>query len=365
MAESNTTRLGLHRWSADTDTVDRTEFDNTMAALEANVPMYVEGTRAARPAAGKGGRFYKVKGDTTGIFNGMLFYDDGTSWVIVGANVEDASFRSSAANTIPLIIRGSGGQSASLQEWRDASDVVKASISPGGNLTIAGALNAGGAAFTGALQVSGATTLAALSVTTLQTSGDLTPSRLRSTATRADGAYRTEINADGTGRFDGLIGPGMFGWTFASSAPAGWLLANGQAVSRTTYADLYNAIGTTFGAGDGSTTFNVPDFRGRFPVGVDGTAEFTSVGTTGGARTVNLAHAHYVDHTHAGPSHAHGIYLSSGYQGSGSRTASNSNATDYQQGTTGSMNGRTNTDGSLGVTGILPPYMALTPLIKV
>lgn len=55
----------------------------------------------------------------------------------------------------------------------------------------------------------------------------------------------------------------------ASTAPSGFLKANGAAVSRTTYASLFAAIGTTFGAGDGSTTFNVPDLRGEFPRGWD------------------------------------------------------------------------------------------------
>ena len=54
-----------------------------------------------------------------------------------------------------------------------------------------------------------------------------------------------------------------------SSAPTGWLKANGAAVSRTTYADLFAAIGTTFGTGDGSTTFNLPDLRGEFIRGWD------------------------------------------------------------------------------------------------
>jgi len=49
-----------------------------------------------------------------------------------------------------------------------------------------------------------------------------------------------------------------------NTAPTGWLKANGAAVSRTTYATLFSAIGTTFGVGDGSTTFNLPDLRGRF-----------------------------------------------------------------------------------------------------
>lgn len=53
-----------------------------------------------------------------------------------------------------------------------------------------------------------------------------------------------------------------------ASVPEGYLLCNGAAVSRTTYADLFDAIGTIYGAGDGSTTFNLPDFRDRYPIGV-------------------------------------------------------------------------------------------------
>jgi microcystin-dependent protein len=49
-----------------------------------------------------------------------------------------------------------------------------------------------------------------------------------------------------------------------STAPTGWLQCNGAAVSRTTYADLFTAIGTVYGTGDGSTTFNVPEIRGEF-----------------------------------------------------------------------------------------------------
>lgn len=62
---------------------------------------------------------------------------------------------------------------------------------------------------------------------------------------------------------------GIVSWYAASTAPEGWLKCNGAAVSRTTYATLFNAIGTTFGAGDGSTTFNLPDLRAQFIRGWD------------------------------------------------------------------------------------------------
>lgn len=54
-----------------------------------------------------------------------------------------------------------------------------------------------------------------------------------------------------------------------SAAPAGWKLCDGAAISRSDFEDLFKVIGETFGAGDGSTTFNLPDLRGRFPLGLD------------------------------------------------------------------------------------------------
>ena len=64
--------------------------------------------------------------------------------------------------------------------------------------------------------------------------------------------------------------PGAMTAYAASSAPSGWLLCDGAAVSRSTYADLYGVVGDTYGAGNGSTTFNVPDTRRRAIVGVGG-----------------------------------------------------------------------------------------------
>lgn len=62
---------------------------------------------------------------------------------------------------------------------------------------------------------------------------------------------------------------GIIGHFSMESAPSGWLKANGAAISRTSYASLFSAIGTTFGDGDGATTFNVPDIRGEFIRGFD------------------------------------------------------------------------------------------------
>ena len=75
-------------------------------------------------------------------------------------------------------------------------------------------------------------------------------------------------------------------WT-AAAAPAGYLLCNGAAVSRSTYADLFAVISTTYGSGDGSTTFNVPQLQGKMPQGYDGNTY--NLAGTGGANTVTVS----------------------------------------------------------------------------
>ena len=94
-----------------------------------------------------------------------------------------------------------------------------------------------------------------------------------------------------------------------SSAPTGWLKANGALVSRTTYANLFAAIGTTYGVGDGSTTFALPDLRGEFVRGLDDGRGVDSGQALGSAQAgANASHSHGAgtlsaayagDHTHA------------------------------------------------------------------
>ena len=94
----------------------------------------------------------------------------------------------------------------------------------------------------------------------------------------------------------GMITP--FGGT---TAPPGWLLCNGQAVSRSLYAVLFTVIGSTFGTGDGSTSFNVPDVRGRTLIGAGAGSGLTArtPNQTGGAETVVLNSATNGYHYHA------------------------------------------------------------------
>jgi microcystin-dependent protein len=89
-------------------------------------------------------------------------------------------------------------------------------------------------------------------------------------------------------------------WT-TDSAPTGWLLCQGQAISRSTYSALFAVIGTTYGVGDNSTTFNLPNAKGRVAVGKDATAEFDTLGEIEGAsvaKTQTLATTQLPAHTH-------------------------------------------------------------------
>lgn len=89
-----------------------------------------------------------------------------------------------------------------------------------------------------------------------------------------------------------------------TTLPTGWLLCDGSAVSRTTYSTLFGKIATNFGTGDGSTTFNLPDFRRKVPMGSGGSSSGTisnTVGSSGGEETHILVTAEMPAHTHGTP----------------------------------------------------------------
>ena len=102
------------------------------------------------------------------------------------------------------------------------------------------------------------------------------------------------------------IPAGVINMWATAVAPTAWLLCDGTAVSRTTYSSLFGVIGTTYGSGDGSTTFNLPNLKGRVPVGLDsGQTEFDAMGETGGAKTHTLTSSEMPSHTHTQNAHTH------------------------------------------------------------
>lgn len=159
-----------------------------------------------------------------------------------------------------------------------------------------------------------------------------------------------------------------------ASVPTGWLLCAGQAVSRTTYASLFAVIGTTYGAGDGST-FGIPDLRGRAVFGLDnmnGTdagrlSVANTLGISGGAQTKSGSTDSYTLTVTDIPAHTHDANAVSG------AAANNPTgpAVSADTGTSGTRVVTKTTGGggghSHGITNfdVMPPYMLMNHIIKV
>ena len=184
-----------------------------------------------------------------------------------------------------------------------------------------------------------------------------------------------------------------------STAPTNYLLCNGNPVSRTTYSALFAVCGTTYGAGDGSTTFNLPDLRDRLPLGAGPTF---SRGTTGGSDTMTLTTFHLPSHSHSfsdtstsagshghslsgsvgSSSHSHSVgnqgtrsdilagggtttaSTGGGSTGSDSHSHSLSGSADSAGGHTHDVSGTTGSVGSGGAFSTTGPYQAVNYAIR-
>jgi microcystin-dependent protein len=186
-------------------------------------------------------------------------------------------------------------------------------------------------------------------------------------ATKYDfsGASLTGIEGTATG----TIVP----WSSAS-VPTGFLECAGAAVSRSTYSDLFGVVGTTYGAGDGSTTFNLPDLQDNTPVGKSGTKALAS---TGGANTVaasgtvggttanaSLSTAQLSSHSHSFTSinsfGSHFSAQSTGSSNGGNQTTANTQSSGSGQGHSHNMSATF----SGTATSVLQPYLTLLYIIK-
>jgi microcystin-dependent protein len=102
-----------------------------------------------------------------------------------------------------------------------------------------------------------------------------------------------------------LLPPGTIAAFGGSTAPSGWLACDGSAVSRTVYSLLFAVVGTLYGIGDGSTTFNLPDLRGRVGVGYAATGGHTDVSALGNDEGVTTSANRRPKHRHTPHSHSY------------------------------------------------------------
>ncbi len=151
----------------------------------------------------------------------------------------------------------------------------------------------------------------------------------------------------------------IMAWT-TDTAPTGWLLCDGSAVSRTTYSDLFAVISTVYGVGNGSTTFNVPDLRGRFILGQDDMGgssanrvtdtDADTLGNADGTETKTLT-------TTELPAHTHTIPVTSVNNGGSSQVPTDSNQSTTHTAATSSA-------GSGTAYSQMNPFMTLNFIIK-
>ena len=199
--------------------------------------------------------------------------------------------------------------------------------------------------------------------------------------------------SDGSAWISGAGTPSGAVVAFAgAAAPTGWLLCYGQAVSRTDYSALFTAISTTYGVGDGSTTFNLPDLRGRVIAGQDdmggssanrltgvtGSVDGDVLGGTGGEEAHALTSAENASHTHdgstltasSGGDHTHSVTaVGSGTfvvtNVTGSAAAGSSSLTTSSNGAhTHSVTGNTGSSGSGTAHNNVQPTIILNWIIK-
>lgn len=139
MTETRTARMELPQWSAGTDGFSRLDFNEAFAKLENWAARDEQGTRDTRPAPGVRGRYYTVVGDGNAALNGTVYRDNGTSWDVVGARVEQGNFRPAAASGPAVTMTGLASQTGHLMEWFSSVGTSLGRITAAGAVVVPGA----------------------------------------------------------------------------------------------------------------------------------------------------------------------------------------------------------------------------------
>ncbi|KKU11185.1 MAG: Tail Collar domain protein [Parcubacteria group bacterium GW2011_GWF1_45_5] len=224
---------------------------------------------------------------------------------------------------------------------------------PGGNVLVPINVGASTQTKSGDLIVLGTTTLSRATISSaLSFQENIVPASTSGYAklyAKSSDSKLYYLNDSGTEiELGGGLPIGAVSFYASSTAPSGWLKCDGSAVNRATYANLFSVIGTIYGAGNGSTTFNVPDMRGRNPIGFGQGSELTNrlMSATSGEELHTLTVNQLAAHSHTGPSSKLGYGAGSGndWEGTGSVT--------------------TGTTGSGTPFNVMDPFLVMNCIIK-
>ncbi len=302
--------------------------------------------------------------------------------------------------TIPVTNGGTGASSATV-----AGGVIYGSSTSAMASTLAGTagqvlISNGTGAPTWSNNISGnaATATSATSATSATTATNLAGGSAGTVPYQSAAGTTAQLGAGTTGQVLTSNGAAAPSWTSAATpagvvqqyagatAPTGYLLCQGQAVSRTTYSALFAVVNTTYGVGDGSTTFNLPNLQGKVPVGKRSTVgTFDALNETGGEETHTITTAEMPAHTHdvdpaavtssSDGSHTHTVSAASdalwaNYRGTsndGLSTATKSYTTSSSGAHSHTVNIPNTTSTSAGgstAMSLVQPYIVLNYIIK-
>jgi len=247
------------------------------------------------------------------------------------------------------------------QVYTDGTNFYSAQTGSAGNFTVNGTLTASGLTDAGNMSIGG--TLGVTGVSTFTGAAALNGGGTSVTPNTGDNSTKIATTAFVTQ--NAVITGAIQMWPTAS-APSGYLNCDGSAVSRSTYSALFSLFGTTFGSGDGSTTFNLPNYTNRMPYG-------TTIGATGGsADAVVVSHTHTATSTVTDPGHVHNTTRGNGggsnsdfFSYAGSTGAQSTDSRGMFTQTTGiSVATSNSTTGVSGTNANLPPYLGINFIIK-
>ena len=299
-----------------------------------------------------------VQGTNSGIYQVIIPANQPKMYVIYNNTTGSYAITIGTTGVGGTLISVPNGVTA--QVYTDGTNTYSAQTGSAGNFLVNGNLSVtGNQVDVGNMSVGGTFGVTGTSTFTGIPSGPTATTGTNTTQLATTAFVNASITAN-----PGVLTGSLLMWP-TTSAPTGYLNCDGTAVSRSTYASLFAVVSTTFGSGDGSTTFNLPNYTGRMPYGA-------TIGTIGGsADAIVVSHTHTATSSVTDPGHAHTansfiVFTGSGQTyGAGGGKMNNNTGTLTESATTGiSVATSITSAGSSGTNANLPPYLGINFIIK-